>query len=814
MKKQLFVPILAFGLILASCGNSGGNNTPKTNEYTISYYGDALNAPLLGVDLSSSTLPKKAEAGDTVNVNIVLLDGYVFDEFLFSNDAVNNQLPNRTVTSFSFVMPKENINAFITTHEEGGSDEKTFSQLKNNIINNHNYTIDIDSYYVNFTDEKYVGTMYMLNNETYFGNDPDYYNTMYTGYTKVKDQGIAEFNLGLNASDVVVGDFVATNPELTIYDIHGGLIEYIFEGELSYVEENHYRVKDQDLVGIAGTFSGLDLTYISSPEYIDIYKQGNNLLITCILTANYYDQETLEPIQNEPVYVGLTIKNIGSTTHPILDGFASDASKKVANPTSWDSEISDDFNEHFNGYVPPFITGLSYSFHHSTDWNGYVQKYEIKGQDFACGDLRSSYGSALVNEGFSLNSDNIYVKKVANEEGTLEQIYCVEMNYISPNTPYGTSGLTYGYYFTNGVFQITYYTYSKMTSTVTTVALLNAYLDSTAAKDILPRFDSNYDSAAVSNFVDKTESLNQLYGGYIFATSSTAYFSIGVTSYSDAVIFVNSLISAGASKGFTAVAHNPLTQTLTITDSADSFIEISDVEVIGSSNYSGKLQCRIIVRDNYSVTYDVTLNGDAGVASSSITSPSNYMAVTEGTTVTFTFTLVDGYLLDEITSNVTGVTFTKESGTNVYSFSMPASNIRITITTKSNAAEEGLEYDTPYTVYVDNSNNVYDSAPSGVIHSVLTLQFKEDGTGTYTRQKYNSSGNSIDNPYVVTFNYSLVDGSFSMSFVSGDNNGFDKWRLFNSGEEGQLNNTGVFSNGKITITVVNFYLNETVLTFK
>ena len=812
MKKQLFVSIIAATMLLSACGGNN-QNSPSTKEYTISYYGEALNAPLLGVDLSSSTLPKKAEAGDTVNVNIVLLDGYAFDSFLFSSASVNNQILDHTVTSFSFVMPKENISAYLSTHEEGAS---TFESLRNGVTKQHNYTIDINSYYVNYPSESYTGTMYMLNNETYFGNDPEYYNIMYKGYTKVKDQGIAEFNLGLSSTDIVLGDFVATNPELTIYDIHGGLIEYVLESELTLVEENHYRVSKQDLVGIVGTFSGLELAYISNPEYIDIYKQGNTIVITDYLTANYYDEETLDPKENEPVYVGLTIKNIGTTSNALLDNFSKDESNKVANPTKWDDDIRQSFTDHFNCYIPPFINGLSYSFHHSTDWNGYNQKYEIKGQDFACGDLRSAYGQLLEGEGFTLTSANKYEKRVKNAEETNEQVYCVEMNYISPSTSYGDK--TYGYYYTNGVFQIMYYTYSNILSSVTTVNELNTYLDSTGAKNILPRFDSNYGTSAVSGFSDRTEAVNQLYGGgFIFSTSQTAYFTISISGYSDALTFVSSLVTASSNKGFTSVSHNPMTKMINISDSADSYIEISDVEAIGSSAYNGKLQCRIVVRDNYTSTYDITINSDAGVASKSITSPANYMAVEAGTKVTFTFTLVEGYELDEITSNVSSVTFNKESGENVYSFSMPSSNITISITTKSKAAEEGLEYDRDYVVYVDNSNNKYDSAPA-VVHSLLKLRFSEDGTGTYSRQTFNSSGTSTGGPWTMNFNYSLVNGAFSLTLVSGNVTEFSKWRLFTSNISTELpapgNNTGTFANSQITITVVDASLNETVLTFK
>lgn len=694
--------------------------------------------------------------------------------------------------------------------------EKSFDDLKNGIVNDHNYSIDIDSYYVNHREESYIGQMFNLNNETYFGNDPEYYNLFYKGYTKVKDQGIAEFTLGLNSTDVVLGDFVCTNPNLGIYDIHGGLIEYIFESELIKVEDDHYKVTNQDLVGIVGTFSGLELSYISNPDHIDIYKINETIKIDCTLTANYYDPQTLSPVQNEPVYVGLTIKNIGSTSNPILDNFSKDASKKAPTPTSWDDEISDDFQEHYNGYVPPFVNGLSYSFHHSTDWNGYAQKYEIKGQDFASGDLRYNYSALLVSNGFALNSNNIYEKVVSNSEHTLDQIYCVEMNFISPSTPYGSTGKTYGYYYVNGVFQITYYTYSKVTVDVDTVSKLNNYLATTDAASIIPTFPAAFNSNAVTGFKDATEISNQLYGGgYLFTTSMTSYFTISVSAYSDALTFYNSFATTASSKGFTSVSHNPVTKMVSMSDYANSYIEISDISVIGESNYSGKIQCKIVIRDDYTVYYSVDVSGDAGISSTTIISPSNYMKVEAGTKVTFSFVIAGGYELDEITCNVTGVTFTKESGENTYSFIMPEHNVSVSITSKSSAADEGLVYEREYVTYRDNNNVDYDTAPS-VAHSRLVFVFHEDGTGSYSRTTYNSSGAVTGGPYVMTFNYSLVDGQFKMSYLSGTITAFSKWRLFNGDSTDAKNNTGTFdkANNQLTITLVDSSENETIATFK
>ena len=520
-----------------------------------------------------------------------------------SSDVSSSGAPTSSVPPSSSNEPSSTTTTTSSTSSTSSSSgpivpDKTFDELKNSIISDHNYTIDVVSYYENFPAERYEGSVYNLSNSVYYYPDPEYPNLMWYGYIKVKDQGISSFNLGYQSDEVTLDSFVTTNPDLGIYDIHGGVVEYILESSLQYVSQDHFRVSNQDLVGIVGTFSQLDLSYIENPAYIDIVKEGNSIKITSILTARYYDEETLEQHDNEPVYVGLTIKEIGSTYNSLLESFTEDSSKKVIAPTTWDENLLDDFDIYYNEYVPPFITGLGYSFHYSTDWNGLKQKYEIKGQDFTSGDLRSSYASKLTGtEGFVQTSTDTYEKRVPNAEETLNNVYKVEMNYVSKNQAY--AGHTIGYYYTEGIFQVTYTMYTEVVAEVTSIAMVNAYLDSSDACAIVPFYPEEDYVSQVKNFDDHTESLNQLYGGFLFATSRTGYFNVYISSFEDAVSFYTEYLANCEAKGFNHVeSQNNLTF---ITDAQDSILTIVNPNSFTKAEYEaiGYIQCQIVIYDKY-----------------------------------------------------------------------------------------------------------------------------------------------------------------------------------------------------------------------
>lgn len=700
---------------------------------------------------------------------------------------------------------------------------RSFIELRNDVNTNHNYTLDITSYYVNYQDERYDGHMYNISNKAYFGTDPEYKNFWDSGFIKVKDQGIAKFYWSIANQEVILSTFIASNPDRTIYDIESCLVEFLLESpSLTQVTENQYECSDQDLIGMIANFSGLELTYISNPAKISVTKVGNSLKIEGTYTSTYLDPETLDPVLNEPIYLGVTINKIGSTVNQKIESFVEDPSKKVPAVTEWDEECLEAFDEHYNEYTPPFPVGASYTFFGFYKWDGIAQKNYIKCQDIAAGDLTSSYAAQLVGQDYALEGDGVYRKRVQNEQHTLEHIYEAKLTYYAESEPYGD--YTYGYYYAGGVFQTQFCYYTQMVEAVSDIESLNYYVSTTGAASIVPVFPEAFNSSTVTKFDDRTEAVNQQYpDSVIFATSSTSMFRIYIPSYDDAVTFYNELISRCEAKGFDDISHGSglFAGLTTAMDYADSKIVITDMDNKTKSDYEaiGYLECQIYIRNNYSLYYSVTLEKDDGVSNAHITSPANYMKVEEGTKVTFSVSIASGYALDEITTNVVGVEITEESA-GVYSFLMPASNITVNLTSKTTAGDEGLEFDREYLVYIGRTTKTQTyTRPTTEGSNKLHFIFKEDGTGSFTYTWFNTAGNVNAGPYTVEFTYTLISGSFritcSDATKAGDNALFGDYRLFVAASEGNYNETGTLSESDgITITLSNGGEKTTEVTLK
>ena len=691
---------------------------------------------------------------------------------------------------------------------KGPDTSKPFEDLKNTIVNDHNYKLEIESYYQEHPEEHFESSLSNINDEVYYGLDPYYPNIWESGYIKVKDQGIASFKKGLESSEIKIEQFVSTNSSLGMHDVFGEMIEYLFESNLISDGDNHWKITNQDLVGMFGTFSGIeDMRLFSNPEQIDIVKNGDNLKITGIYSLTYLDEETGDPTTDH-LYVGVDVKDIGTTSNSLYEQFAKADSSKLPTPVAWDEDAVEDFGDYYNNYVPPFIEGATYAMHQATEWNGLRQKYEIKVEDLACGDLTSSYVSQLSAEGYEPLGDGIYTRRIENEDHSLADIYRVEISYRAATEAYG--GKTIGYYYPNGVFQVTYIMYTELISLVENVELLNTYLGTTAASDILPRFSSDFNEAKIAGFEDRTALANQNVTGseygYIFTSGPSTYFKIYIPTYEDAIAFEEALVNAAAAKGFTSVSHGvALLPMMSMTDVATSYISITDLSLFTKSSYesSGYLQCRIVVYDHYDPEYTVDYDdSDAGVKSIVRIDPNTYY-VAPGETVTFKVNIVEGFEIDEVTSNA-GVIFSIVESTDsyvIYSFIMPEQDITVHVSAISKAADEGLEYGRPYTVYIGRTDGqVYYEYPTDQGSNRYQLTFNENGTGTYVYQWILANGNTSGSPSTITFTYTLINGEFMITCVDGSHNAlFNKYRLFDAGVTGYFNETGVFADNEITI---------------
>ncbi len=813
MKKVRLIPlILSLFLPLAGCSfedlmfwKKKNNDTPSEVDKTVTGI-VAVHAP--------GTIEQNATLSD-VDLDVSYSDSSTGSVKAERIQLDTSSLGTKTGTAFYGQFFKDFTIEVVEQGGGGGGESKTMDELTKGIVEGHNYKIEIESYYQEHPEEHFETFLSNINDEVYYGLDPYYPNLWESGYIKVKDQGIASFKKGLNSDEIVIQQFVSTNSSLGMHDVFGEMMEVIFEAGLVSVEEDHWKVTNQDIVGMFGTFSGIeDMRLFSNPAQIDIEKKDSTLEVTGIYSLTYIDEETAEPVTDH-LYVGVTIKDIGSTSNALYEAFTKAESSKLPNPNSWDEDATEDFGDYYNNYVPPFIQGATYALHQSTKWNGLRQKYEIMVEDLACGDLTSSYVSQLSAQGYELLGDGIYTRRVENNDHTLADVYRAEINYRAPSEEYG--GKTIGYFYPNGVFQVTYIMYTELISLVENVGLLNTYLGTTAASEILPRFSTDFAENQVAGFEDRTAISNQNVTGsdygYIFTSGPSTYFRIYIPTYEDAVSFEEELVTASAAKGFTNVSHGiAVLPMMSMTDEATSYITITDLSLFSKSEYesTGYLQCRIVVYDNYNVKHTVDYDtSDPGVSSIVRIDPTGYY-VEPGTTVTFKVNVVEGYEIDSISSNA-GVQFTVVASTEsytTYSFTMPSQDITVGASTRSKAAGEGLVYDYEYTTFVYVSNNVAyesESMPADTPYSKLILVFKSDGTGTYTRIKYgrNSTTPQEAGTYTVPFSYTLVNGNFVIVATkdSSDNAMFDKWRMWTNSNVDNDNDLGSFNSDTSTITI-------------
>ena len=784
-------------------------NTATLGKTTgTAFYGNVFKDFSITVVSSAVTVTSidSVQAPPTITQNAQLAVTDVVLNVTYSNNSHGTETPT-SVEFDSSNLGVQNGTAYFGDLSKGFTitvvapeTDNVFEGFRNSIINNHNYSFEVESYYQNFPEERFDGEYYNLDNQVFYGTDPEVPNLWKRGYSKIKDQGVVEFVMG-QSNEVVVEKFVATNPDLTIYDIDGEVLEYLFEAELSQVGTSHYRLYDQSLVGLVGTYAGLELSYISNPEFIDIRRQEDTILITSILRANYYDESSLEPVENEPVYVGLTVKNIGTTENSVLTEFATSDSSKLVAPTEWDDEMLDNFAEYYKNNVPPFVTGAGYSFCYDAQFNGIEQKYDIMVQDFTSCDLRTSYGSQLEGVGYSHISGSVYEKVINTQGGSKAERYKVEMSYVDPSEPH--RGKTFGYFFPQGNFQITYSMTTQVVGNIDTVEKVNTYIASTEASVMAPALPETgaFSSSEVRAFTDNTELANQRGGDWLFLTASGSYFRIYIPSYEDACEFYQEFISNCADKGFNHVEKSAALHLAYVTDFAESRVIVDYVESFTKEQYEaiGYIQCSYAIRNNYDQTFTFDIEKDAGVESIHRLSPTNYF-ISPGTKVTFSFDLKDGYAFDELVFSDPSIEFQEEEGENTFSFIMPSKNVTVNVKTKTAATD--LEFEEEYYVYINNDDRSESSSlHPGHTSQRLSMVFHENGTMTYTRDRFGPSGSHHSGPWSMTVNFTLIDGHFRFEYISGSLSDFDKWRLFTSNVVGSWNDTGTLEEGIITVDV-------------
>ncbi|GEM_PF-3820701 len=465
----------------------------------------------------------------------------------------------------------------------------SFEEAINSIKTKHNYSAHLNNQWANETEPFVNYNFYNIDDNAMYDDLNQYF---YSGYIKQKGQGIVNFQLNKSATTtggLVLGNFVATNLERNISDIYTLAVEHLADKKFSYDSSlGMYKSTSMDAFAVLANLGFGDYTsLVSAPEYITAKFENNTLTFRGVFDINYFDEVEVHTTGD----VTLVVSNFEKTCNSVLEGYVANPDYTYTAPTEWDSDTIALFNEEFNGYIPPFIDGLSYAWKSGKSVSeGY---YVAMVEDYFGGDLTVNYRTTLSNAGFTQveNPGFIEYQKVV-EDDNLIHTYSIKMKYYAP-TDTDANHMEYGYLYPNGVTSFKFLHKQKTKQTIVTVKLLNEYISKTVAGEFLPSF-ALADDTRVANFNDasNTSDIMVLLLKGTADASDGAYFRIYADTKAHAVAAVEKYINDLKLLGFEGSSSEGFKQ-YWMTDDYHSQIKITDPSYATSWSSTTFLQVRI-----------------------------------------------------------------------------------------------------------------------------------------------------------------------------------------------------------------------------
>lgn len=461
----------------------------------------------------------------------------------------------------------------------------SFDKAINSIKTNHNYSAHLNNQWANETEPFADFNFYNIDDNAMFD---DFNANFYSGYLKQKGQGIVTFQLNKTATTtggLVLGNFVATNLERNISDIYTLAVEHLVDKPFTYDETDKiYKSTSMDAMAVLANLAFGDYTsLVSAPEYITAKFENNSLTFRGIFDITYFDVVEVHTTGD----VTLVVSDFGKTRNAILEGYIANPDYTYVAPTEWDSDTIALFNEEFNGYIPPFIEGLSYAWKsgQSVSEGFYVAMVE----DYFGGDLTTKYRQAIEAVGFSevSNPGLIEYKKVVEDEN-LVHTYSIKMKYYAP-TDTDSSHMQYGYLYPNGVTSFKFLHKQQTKQTIVTVALLNEYIGNTDVGQYFPKFSLDNDTR-VANFSDASNSDENMI--LLLKGTNSAFFNIYPDTKEHAVEAVEKLVADLKLLGFEGSSSASFQQ-YWLSDDYFSQVKITDPSYSSTWSSSSYLQVRI-----------------------------------------------------------------------------------------------------------------------------------------------------------------------------------------------------------------------------
>ena len=489
-----------------------------------------------------------------------------------------------TFTNTAFTVQTHDV----TIPASGGGTEviDTFEKAVNSIKTKHNYSAHLVNQWANESTPWVEFNYYNINDGAMFDDYSVASSGMYSGYIKQKDQGIITFRMPTNGSGIIAGSFVATNTNLGISDFYSLAVEHIVDKEFTYDSTKEaYVCSDFDALAVIGNLgfgNWVELTI--APENFTAKFVNGNLIINAVFEVHYFDEVQVDTTAD----ITLTVSSIEKTSNERIESYVANPDYTFVAPTEWTAGAKENFDEEFNGYYPPFINGLSYSW----DYGVYVSEgyYVAIVEDYYAGDLTGGYAALLPGAGFHEVSNPGYTEyqKVVEDEVNVHT-YSIKMKYHAP-TDKDKSGMEYGYLYPNGVSTFIFLHKQKTKETIVNVGLLNEYISKSIAGTFLPSFTFD-DETRVSGFKDATESGSSYV--LLLKGESNQFFDIYPNdTQARASSKVEAYVAALRELGFECQSSDSFQQ-YWCTDEYFSQIKITDPAKVSNWSTSSKLQVRI-----------------------------------------------------------------------------------------------------------------------------------------------------------------------------------------------------------------------------
>ena len=411
-----------------------------------------------------------------------------------------------------------------------------------------------------------------------------------TGVIYQKNQGYVMFDRYYKGN-IIPDYFASTNVEATASEVMPTSLEQVLKA--SYTQDttntNRFKITDKTAIAVALNQTGyvnVVMTIAPSEMYLSVDNSDTSFYINIdfriALNAQFYD-----------AHASFVVSSIGYTRDEVVEAYVANPTQSYVAPTSWSEDNNNLFIRYFNNYIPPFMSGATFSF--DMYEGGETQRYDGMHffiDDYDSGDLTSSYGTKLITEGFAKQEDGTYLKVVNNEVTSTIDNYKIIPTYIAPSVQVSGQPHPIGYYFPNGIFSLEFH-YNE-TSDVYSVEKMNEYLTKNDLRRYVPLYNEG-NSTKISNFRDRTEAMNSLFGDYYIFYTSTDFIKIYYDNPNKAKEDVNAYIEALKERGYTKTEKGSSIITLTYPDSGstDSFVIITDPDSITSSTTYIMLQYSI-----------------------------------------------------------------------------------------------------------------------------------------------------------------------------------------------------------------------------